>query len=86
MTLSTIMGFIIGSLGVVWPWKTTIYKTTTEGRLLLDATGKQIVADYQRFLPDLNNQTSIAIAYIGLGILIVIGLDWYGQRTRQEKA
>ncbi|MDC1505916.1 DUF368 domain-containing protein [Winogradskyella sp.] len=85
ITLATIMGFIIGSLGVVWPWKKTIYKTNTDGLLATDSTGKQIIADYQRFLPELNSQTYIAIAYIGLGILIVLGLDWYGQHTRQQK-
>jgi len=85
ITLATIMGFIIGSLGVVWPWKETIYKTNLEGSLILDSTGKQIIANYQRFLPDLNTQTYIAIAYIALGILIVLGLEWYGQRTRQLK-
>jgi len=85
ITSATIMGFIIGSLGVVWPWKETIYKTNLEGSLILDSTGKQIIANYQRFLPDLNTQTYIAIAYIALGILIVLGLEWYGQRTRQLK-
>ena len=33
----------------------------------------------------MNSQTYIAIAYIALGILIVLGLEWYGQRTRQNK-
>lgn len=85
ITLATIAGFIIGSLGVVWPWKNTIYKTNSEGRLILDSTGKQIIANYERFFPELSSQTYIAIAYIALGILIVLGLEWYGQRTRQVK-
>ncbi|MBU2920885.1 DUF368 domain-containing protein [Winogradskyella psychrotolerans] len=85
ITLATIMGFIIGSLGVVWPWKETMYKTNSEGTVILDSTGKQIIANYQRYLPELNTQTYIAIAYIALGILIVLGLEWYGQRTRQLK-
>ncbi|NNE33109.1 MAG: DUF368 domain-containing protein [Winogradskyella sp.] len=85
ITLSTIMGFIIGSLGVVWPWKKMIYKTDDQGIALLDSTGKQIVANYERYLPDFNMQTYIAIAYIAAGILIVLGLEWYGQKTRQQK-
>lgn len=85
ITLATIMGFIIGSLGVVWPWKKTIFKTNNEGALVLDSTGKQIIANYERYLPEFNTQTYIAIAYIALGILIVLGLEWYGQRTRQIK-
>lgn len=82
ITLATIMGFIIGSLGVVWPWKETIYKTNFEGSFVLDSTEKQIIANYQRFLPEINSQTYIAIAYIALGILMVLGLEWYGKRTR----
>jgi uncharacterized membrane protein len=85
ITLATIVGFIVGSLGVVWPWKETLYKTNTEGTFILDSTGKQIIANYERFFPEINTQTYIAIAYIGLGILIVLGLEWYGQRTRQLK-
>lgn len=85
ITLATIVGFIIGSLGVVWPWKETIYKTNTDGSFILDSTGKQVIANYERFLPEATTQTYIAIVYIALGILIVLGLEWYGQRTRQIK-
>lgn len=85
ITLATIVGFIIGSLGVVWPWKKTIYKTASDGSFILDSTGKQIIENYQRFLPEFNTQTYTAIAYIALGILIVLGLEWYGQYTRQAK-
>lgn len=86
ITLATIVGFIIGSLGVVWPWKETIYKTSIDGSYILDSTGKQVIANYKRFFPEATTETYIAIAYIGLGILIVLGLEWYGQRTRQIKA
>ncbi|WP_179008405.1 DUF368 domain-containing protein [Winogradskyella forsetii] len=85
ITLATIMGFIIGSLGVVWPWKETVYKKNLDGSQILDSTGKEIIINYERFLPELNAQTYIAIAYIAIGILIVLGLEWYGQRTRQIK-
>lgn len=86
ITLATIAGFIVGSLGVVWPWKKTIYKLNNDGGFILDSSGKQIIENYQRFLPEASTQTYIAIAYIALGILIVLGLEWYGQRTRQLKA
>ena len=86
ITLATLVGFIIGSLGLVWPWKETIYKTNSDGSFILDSTGSQIVENYTRFFPELGNETYIAIAYIVVGILIVLGLEWYGQRTRQIKA
>ncbi len=86
ITLATIVGFIIGSLGVVWPWKKTLYKKNSDGAFILDSTGKQIVANYERYLPEFNTETYMAIAYIVLGILIVLALEWYGERTRQVKA
>ena len=36
VTTAIILGFITGSLGVVWPWKKTIFKTGLDGALLLD--------------------------------------------------
>ena len=83
ITLSMLMGFIIGSLGVVWPWKKTIYKTTETGDILIDSTGKNIIENYHRFLPELNLETFIAIGFVILGILVVLALEWYGQKTRK---
>jgi len=83
ITLSVLMGFIIGSLGVVWPWKKTIYKLSASGDILRDRTGEKIIENYQRFLPELNSETFIAIGFVLLGILIVLGLEWYGHKTRK---
>lgn len=83
ITLSLLMGFIIGSLGVVWPWKETIYKTAESGALILDSRGEKIIENYSRYMPPLQSETYIAIAYILLGILIVLALEWYGKKTRK---
>ena len=82
ITLALIMGFITGSLGVVWPWKNTLYKTTTEGLLVLDSSGKRIIENYQRYLPEPNSETLFALFFVGLGIAIVLGLEWYGQKNK----
>lgn len=82
ITLATIIGFITGSLGVVWPWKNTIYKTLENGNLALDATGKKIIVNYERYLPTLNTETYLAIFYVIVGIAIVLGLEWYEKRTK----
>ncbi len=84
ITIATLSGFIVGSLGVVWPWKTTLYKTNSDGVLLLDISGKKIIENYQRFLPEFNTETFTAIGYIAIGILIVLGLEWYGKLTKQQ--
>jgi len=85
ITTSAIIGFIIGSLGVVWPWKKTIYKLNNEGNFIFDSTGSKIVQNYQRFLPELNTNTYLAIGFTLLGIALVLALEWYGQKTRAIK-
>ncbi len=86
ITLSAIIGFIVGSLGVVWPWKHTIYKLADDGSHVLDSTGTKIVLNYERYIPQLNSETYYAIAYIFLGIVIVLALEYYGQKTRKQHA
>lgn len=86
ITMASIIGFIVGSLGVVWPWKETIYKTNLDGGFLLDSAGKQIIENYKRFVPELNNETYIAIGFIILGITLVLALELYGQKTRKANA
>lgn len=77
------MGFIIGSLGVVWPWKKIIYKTIEDGTFLLDSAGEKVIENYERFMPEFSSESYIAMAYIVLGILIVLALERYGQKTRR---
>jgi uncharacterized membrane protein len=83
ITISTIIGFIIGSLGVVWPWKKTIFKTQVDGEFILDSTGRTIIENYKRFIPELDSSTYSAIGFIVLGIIIVLALEVYGQKTRK---
>lgn len=86
ITTASIIGFIIGSLGVVWPWKKTIFKSLNDGRFILDSRGEKIIANYERFLPELNPETYIAFSYVIIGILVVLALEWYGQRTKRTHA
>lgn len=84
ITISTILGFIIGSLGVVWPWKKTIYKVLDNGNYILDSTGEKIIKNYERYIPELTTNTYIAIASIILGFSIVIGLEIYGKKRKKH--
>jgi putative membrane protein len=83
VTISTIIGFIVGSLGVVWPWKYTIYQLSEKGDYLYDSKDSKIISNYERYIPQLNSETYLAIVYIAVGILIVLALEWYGQKTRK---
>ena len=85
-TLSVLTGFIIGSLGMVWPWKKTIYKTSGDGSFLLDSLGGKVIENYQRFIPELTTETYIAILFIILGVTVVLALDWYGKQRKKDHA
>ncbi|PKA96890.1 putative membrane protein [Flavobacteriaceae bacterium MAR_2009_75] len=84
ITTAVIIGFITGSLGVVWPWKKTIYKTDAIGKPLLDSNGKEIIVNYERYFPDLSiSETWWAVFFIGIGIVVLLSLDWYGKNRKK---
>ncbi|WP_026809045.1 DUF368 domain-containing protein [Arenibacter latericius] len=86
ITTAVIIGFITGSLGVVWPWKRTLYKTDAQGNILFDTNDSPIITNYERYLPDMMiAETYWALFFIILGIFILLALDWYG-KNRQENA
>ncbi len=81
-TFASIIGFITGSLGVVWPWKNKIYRVDTLGNKLIDAEGNPILDNYDRYFPDFSAiETYLGIFFIIIGIIIVLWLEWYGKRT-----
>jgi uncharacterized membrane protein len=80
-----IIGFIAGSLGIVWPWKKVIYKVVNN-QVLLDANGNKVIANYTRYFPDFSlNQTWIAIFYVIVGVAIILLIDKYGSDRKEYK-
>ncbi|MDT0554664.1 DUF368 domain-containing protein [Patiriisocius hiemis] len=77
-TYAVIIGFITGSLGVVWPWKIKKYSLDNDGNILIDANGREIIQGFDRYIPsEFSFETFLAILFIFVGILIVLSLDWY---------
>jgi putative membrane protein len=85
-TYAVIIGFIAGSLGVVWPWKVKLFKYDSMGNQLFDAKGREIIIGYDRYLPsEFSYETFLAILFIFVGIIGVLSLDWYHKlRSRQH--
>lgn len=84
ITTAVIIGFITGSLGVVWPWKNTNYKIDTTGNLIFDSNNKQVINNYERYLPNVGEtETWWATFFTLVGISILIGLDWYGKNRKK---
>lgn len=77
-TYAVIIGFIAGSLGVVWPWKVKLLKYDATGDQMFDLKGRAIIIGYDRYIPSgLSYETIIAILFIFVGIIAVLSLDWF---------
>ncbi len=84
-TTAVIIGFITGSLGVVWPWKRSIFMMDEAGNNVLDSNGDKIITNYERYLPAVGEaETWWAAVFVILGISILLGLDWYGKVRKQR--
>ena len=80
-----IIGFIAGSLGIVWPWKRKVF-VENNGAFLVDDNGNKIIQNYQRFIPEFSNsETWLAIFYIVLGIALILGIDYYDRQRKSKK-
>ncbi|MBZ9627639.1 DUF368 domain-containing protein [Psychroflexus sp. CAK1W] len=85
ITFSIIIGFITGSLGVVWPWKEKVFKINEAGAIAKDSSGDPVLDNYVRYWPDLTSlNTWMAFSFIILGILIVLSLAWYGNLRKTK--
>jgi putative membrane protein len=70
-TISTLTGFILGSLAILWPWKNQIYKLDEVGNFLLK-DGEKIVQGYTRYIPEsFNTEVVITIALMICGIITI---------------
>ena len=79
---AVIIGFITGSLGIVWPWKKTIYKKVGAD-FLLDQKGNKIVENYERYMPDIySSETWMTIGFVILGIALILIIDFYGRKRK----
>lgn len=61
-TISVLTGFILGSLGVIWPWKDAIIENFGD---------KEKVVGYTYLLPEMNTEFFIAFTLIVLGFVSI---------------
>lgn len=77
-----IIGFISGSLGIVWPWKEKIFKTDSLGQFLVDSQGNKVLKNYERYLPDMQlAQNWAALFFILFGVAFILLIDRYAKKT-----
>jgi uncharacterized membrane protein len=82
---SLIIGFIAGSLGIVWPWKMEVYKIVN-GKTLFDINGDKVIENYKRYMPDFSQmETWIAIFFIVIGAGLVLLIDKFGAERKEYR-
>lgn len=82
-TIAILTGFILGSLGILWPWKNQLFKMDGNGAFILKKSGDKIVEGYDWFLPDsLSIEVVMAIGFIVLGIISI----WILEKVAQKKS
>jgi putative membrane protein len=85
IVIAVIIGFITGSLGIVWPWKSKIFLKEND-LFLFDKKGDKIIKNYERYIPDFTiSETWIALFYILVGIVLILTIDYYGQKRKKIK-
>ena len=78
-TTAIIIGFIAGSLGILWPWKDKVYKINSLSEILYNAVGNPIIVYYDYFLPNFNKSSFwFVLIFIILGGITVALLERYG--------
>ncbi|ANW95141.1 hypothetical protein AXE80_02050 [Wenyingzhuangia fucanilytica] len=76
---AVIIGFILGSLGTVWPWKEKIY-AQQNGVFLTDNFNRKIVVGFHKYLPDFSTeQTWIALLFVVVGVMLVLVVDRFSK-------
>ena len=85
ITIAMIMGFILGSIRIIWPWKIDVYKTDPGGTLLYNKIGNPIIINQKFYWPQPINDSllSVILAFL-LGVLLIIGLEYYGKKQRNK--
>lgn len=80
-TLVSIIGFIIGTVRLVYPWKKKEFAYDLEGNILTNSIGTPELSSYDYYLPKLNelNTYGVILAFL-LGAALLFLLDYYDKR------
>lgn len=74
-TIGILTGFILGSLLIIWPWKSPEYLLDEMGEIAV-RKGRMIIEGYKWFLPEIGDRgTWISVFFIVLGIVLVIFIE-----------
>lgn len=74
-TIALLTGFILGSLNVLWPWKSEQFLLDESGQQIMKK-GEPVISKYVSVLPEaFNQEVWIALGLVILGILSIVALE-----------
>ncbi len=84
ITIAIIIGFISGSLGVIWPWREKVFKLNEDGDIINNSIGNPEIAYFDYLLPNIKTVDFwFLILFIIFGATIVVLLESYGVKKNK---
>jgi putative membrane protein len=81
ITISSLTGFIFGSLVTIWPWKQVVRETVKKGDKV-----KEVITGYQDWhLPEMTAFDFQLIGVIIIGFMMVWSVEFVGKQSRKNK-
>jgi putative membrane protein len=74
-TTALLTGFILGSLGTLWPWKKSIME---------NFGGKEVITGFEWNLPQINTEFVIAIFYCIVGIFTIYLIEILASKINKQ--
>lgn len=80
VTLSSLTGFIFGSLVMIWPWKDILRKEVIKGDKV-----KEVIEGYANWhLPSMESFDWLLIGMMVIGFVMVWGVEFIGKKATQQ--
>jgi putative membrane protein len=84
-TIALLTGFILGSMGILWPWKHPEYKHDALGHILLKKSGEKVVSGYDWYIPDTwSTAVIVAVLLMIAGIFTIYLLEKSAQTVEES--
>jgi putative membrane protein len=75
-TTALLTGFILGSLGTLWPWKKSIMETFGD---------KEVITGFEWNFPPINTEFALAVVYCILGIITIYLIELLAKKMIPAK-
>jgi len=83
-TIAVLMGFLIGSLNVTWPWKQTIETTTNRHGEVVPLVQQNVLPAKFAEVSGQEHQLMYVIVFIVFGVLLVLSTEYIAKRLSQK--